>query len=274
MAVSALTKSGNAGGGNYNPITGSFGRGVVVPFYKSGTFTAPFDGLYRVRVWGGGGGSDYAIGGGGGGFCMKVIDLKRGDEIAVVVGAGGISKQNGGTSSFGPHCSATGGSSSNLGVSPSASAVNLGGSGVGGDLNVSGGRSLSSKRASSNTDLYVCGGGAGSVYGDGGAGGLVSVGEQMMTYYGSLMSSHGSGGGKSQGSLSLVQSAHNLTYQKVVCLDQIGAGSGSAYSDDEMTASGGGGSQSSVAGFPAGGAGSKYTDHRGTGADGLVIVEY
>ncbi len=270
MAVSALTKSGNAGGGNYNPITGSFGRGVVVPFYKSGTFTAPFDGLYRVRVWGGGGGSDYEVGGGGGGFALKTVELKKGDTVSVTVGLGGLYNQAGGTSSFGTHCSATGGASSSNGTNNTTN--NAGGQGVGGDFNASGGTAISVHLQSSNQEYYVTGGGAGSVFGDGGTGGLMHYNHVMMTE--SMMRrTNGSGGGKTQNFGDNRQGSHTMTYQNILSLDHIGAGEGSFYSNEKgMTASGGGASQGAVAGFPAGGGGGR--SYFSVGANGLVIVEY
>jgi len=121
-------------------------------FTADGTFTAPKTGVYKVVVIGGGGsggrtGSSsnvYASAGGAGGIAIKWVTLTKNDAVTVTRGAGGAayttssaggsSGNNGGTSSFGSHCSATGGS----GGAPSASGSSgaTGGDGSGGDINI------------------------------------------------------------------------------------------------------------------------------------------
>lgn len=106
-------------------------------FTASGTFTVPA-GVTEVfvEVWGGGGNAGanpphWCYGGGGGGYAAKrVLDLVAGATIAVTVGSGG-----GGTSSFGAHCSATGGTNGN---NNGNGTLGIGGSGIGGDINVTG----------------------------------------------------------------------------------------------------------------------------------------
>lgn len=132
-------------------------------FTSSGTYTRP-PGVKaaRVTVIGGGGGSGgvdgqgagtaaATSGGAGGGAAIKFITRGLGSSETVTIGAGGsggTAGQNngsaGGTSSFGSHCSATGGSGStgNNGSSataPTTTSGGVGGVGSGGDINLNGG---------------------------------------------------------------------------------------------------------------------------------------
>jgi len=106
----------------------------------------------RVIVTGGGGGghgqapgSKGGSGGGGGGTAIKVIYAPALSATeAVTVGSAGTAKNSstdqanpGGTSSFGSHCSATGGGGGICHTSP-ASYGGVGGDGTGGDLNLGG----------------------------------------------------------------------------------------------------------------------------------------
>ena len=113
------------------------------------TWTKP-SGIKRVRVFvtggGGGGGShntDDAQGGGGaGGTAIKIIDVTSISSVSVTIGGGGTGSvgddnnggSNGGTSSFGSHCSATGGERPLNWV-----VGGVGGTATGGDLNLLGG---------------------------------------------------------------------------------------------------------------------------------------
>lgn len=129
-------------------------------FTNTGTFTVPA-GVTRVfvEVWGGGGGGgDVSViqsspGGGGGGYTNKLITgLMPGSTVSVTVGAagtpgagasGGSIGGTGGTSSFGAHCSATGGvGGDGRGISGASytwgNPGGAGGSGTGGDLNLTG----------------------------------------------------------------------------------------------------------------------------------------
>ncbi len=123
------------------------------------TFTAPVSGLYKVTVIGGGGGGGgvnvsgsvgaYAGGGGAGGLAIKHVFLAAGDNVTVTVGGGGAGGNGleagyqGGTSSFGSHCSATGGGGGNYANSSSTTSDNApggnGGIGSSGDINGYGG---------------------------------------------------------------------------------------------------------------------------------------
>lgn len=130
-----------------------FGSGVQ-SFSASGAFTVPAGiSQVEVEVWGGGAGSYASLsttpsgGGSGGGYARKrVIGLAPGQTIIVTVGAGGVGgtvaggvATSGGTSSFGSYVSATGGSLNSLATSASPqNGATPGGSGVGGDVNLSG----------------------------------------------------------------------------------------------------------------------------------------
>lgn len=261
MAVSALTKSGNAGGGNHNPITGSFGRGIILPLYVSGTFVAPFDGLYRVRLWGAGGGASTSNqGGAGGGFSLRTIELNKGDSIPYTVGVGGAVNSNGGSTSFGNFCSATGGASRG---DNSSAATLPGGNGYGGDINTKGGYVSATVSAQG-------GAGAGSVFGDGG----MSLHQTDQKYIGLVIGnkrSHGSLAGTAMFTYEgkYLPLSHFMVYQECSSIDFIGAGVGE--STTNVAASGGGGFKYDP-GFPGGGAGNQSVTR--SGADGLIIVEY
>jgi hypothetical protein len=83
-----------------------------------------------VEVWGGGGGGASSVGGtggGGGGYSAKIIALAVGTVVPVTVAAAVAAATNGQSSSFGSFCSASGGL-----------AAGTGGTGTGGDVNLSG----------------------------------------------------------------------------------------------------------------------------------------
>lgn len=131
----------------------------------------------RVAVIGAGAGGrnnssssyGYGGGGGGGGYAEKVIDVAPGQEFSYVVGAGGATNTDGGTSSFGGLISATGGSTGTAQSGTAASTGGSGGTGIGGDINTRGGNGGSGYPA---TNGGGGGGGAsGHRYGDGGNGG-------------------------------------------------------------------------------------------------------
>jgi hypothetical protein len=155
-------------------------------------------GVTEVRVWvvGGGaggegiynaGGSRGEGGGGGGGCAYKMVSaLTPGQTIPCTIGAGSAGSSgggnlatDGGTSSFGSHCSATGGS----GYYSSS----VGGNGVGGDINYSGG-------GGPRDDVTLAsghGGRAGGPWGGTGGNQRVSVGDGYAGQFG------GGGGGAS-----------------------------------------------------------------------------
>jgi hypothetical protein len=104
-------------------------------FTSTGTWTNPGNiTKVKVTVVGGGGAGgapgNTCGGGGGGGTAIEVIPFPSGTNVPVTVGAGSANT-TGGTSSFGPYCSATGGATGGGGA--------LGGVGTGGQLNIAGG---------------------------------------------------------------------------------------------------------------------------------------
>ncbi len=111
------------------------------------TWTKPAD-ISKIRVYitgaGGGGGYYWGGGGGGGGTAIKDIDVTSITSVTVTLGAGGqlVSSNpatDGGTSSFGSHCSATGGEGGGPHGHSNDAFPGEGGLGSGGDLNLPGG---------------------------------------------------------------------------------------------------------------------------------------
>jgi len=171
----------------------------VYDCYGSFTWTKPSDidedKPILVHVWGAGGsGSDAynggsssqaASGGGGGGLAVKLIDVSSlGSTETVTVGDTANAAAQAGTSSFGAHCSASGGnggrnSTTNQGIS----AYQVGGMGVGGDVNRRGGTGGTGYYASTSN----CGGGGG--------GSAPAPYGHHNGYQGGDASSYGGGGG-------------------------------------------------------------------------------
>ena len=263
----------------YNPITGVFGIGQMQMFSASGTWNVPQGvGKVRVRMWGAGGNNcqdaSYYGGGGGGGFALKTIyDLTGVTSVAVMVGAGAAivsvspsaAGLTAGSSSFGSYCSATGGTYAARGTS-----ANIGGNGIGGDINNTGGRG---------------GYGAGSAAGGGGgSASLIGNGASATTNtpeassggagagYGSNNNNQpGSGGFMTSGGVANVTSIATLPQASVqpFSIDFIGTGGGGGIFQNGVN--GGGGGFSANGGFPAGG--NSYGTSS-TSSSGLVIVEW
>ncbi len=122
----------------------------IYPHAGTFTWTKPSDiddsKPILVHVWGAGGRGGYSQnanwGGGGGGLAVKLIDVASlGATETVTVGAEGTSRNAiAPTSSFGSHCSATGGNGGNCTDNNQGSTTRgVGGLGVGGDVNKRGG---------------------------------------------------------------------------------------------------------------------------------------
>ena len=109
------------------------GMASVQAFITSGTWTKP-SGIKSVRVQlcgSGAHGSNGGWGGGAGGYSEKFIDVTNISSETVTVGPAGSS---GSTSSFGSHCSATGGA-----AHTGSRDAGYGGAGTGGHVNIRGG---------------------------------------------------------------------------------------------------------------------------------------
>ena len=275
-----------------NPITGVFGSGQIQIFSSSGTWVVP-PGVakVRVRLWGAGGSycgvSLYYAGGGGGGFALKAIyNLSGVTSVPVTVGVGVIGVapnlifSTSGTSSFGSFVSATGGSTGGT-----AATSNIGGTGIGGDINTTGGLS---GWGGSNVNTSG-GGGSASLFGNGGSGGNSGSGGSSLG---------GAGGGSGTQNVSCpgglgylgVGGIYQGAYSPPVpatsglnpfSIDFIGTGGGAAYGYYGSNGGGGGASSSSAGnpGLPGGGSGCSNQGFvvNGTtvyGAPGLVIVEW
>ncbi|BAQ85566.1 hypothetical protein [uncultured Mediterranean phage uvMED] len=185
-----------------NPTWSDAGGGLqsVQTFTSSGTYTKP-SGISKIRVYvtgagGGGGGSKSSYsrssgsGGAAGGTAIKLLDASSITTVTVTIGTGGGGASagnlasNGGTSSFGSHCSATGGEG---GQSAGGYGNNQqGGVGSSGDLNLYGGGQNYSME--SGGGAITSSKGADSYWGGGGAGRYDSTGN--VGYFGS-----GGGGG-------------------------------------------------------------------------------
>ncbi|MBR9880787.1 MAG: hypothetical protein GYB17_14965 [Gammaproteobacteria bacterium] len=159
----------------------------------------------QITVIGGGGGGRsslyYCGGGGGGGIARGMVDLTDVDTVSVTVGAGGAGdtngsgKDNGGTSSFGPYMSATGGQ-----AGMSFGTGGKGGEGSGGDFNGSTGAGSFGVRFETDGSTGVKGyGGVGG--GWGGVGGT-SLSDTSVTGHGQSGHWPGGGGGGGDGTSS------------------------------------------------------------------------
>ena len=113
-------------------------------FAATGTWTKP-TGCTKVIVkvvGAGGGGASFCESGGAGGYSEKVIDVTAVATVAVTIGGGGsaavysAAAPQGGTSSFGAYCSATGGYGANQNAGHTGG---HGGIGSSGDVNFLGG---------------------------------------------------------------------------------------------------------------------------------------
>jgi hypothetical protein len=140
------------------------------------------EGCTKIRVQvqaSGGGGRNWGHASGAGGYSEKLIDVSEIDEETVTVGAAPATSGAGNSSSFGAHCSATGG------LAPSTRG-GYGGVGTGGDINVRGGGGDSG----GNISPYTSYEGGSSYFGSGSHGYMTTnVGDASQN------GAYGSGGG-------------------------------------------------------------------------------
>ncbi|WNL11725.1 phage tail protein [Aliarcobacter cryaerophilus] len=255
-----------------NPVTGNFGTGKINFYVSDDTFIVP-EGItsVRVRLWGAGNQ------GGGGGFALKAIsDLVPGVSIPITVGVAA-----GATSSFGAYVSATGGTAN------STSIAGIGGTGIGGDINHSGG----SNPTNPGGIISGCGG-AGNLFGNGGNGGN---GGSSYGATGSSAASGGGGGSATSGTVNaggnggsglsgeggrggayatgtnyaslLIAENGKSSFDSIDFIGTGGGGGGKGYiGSGGAGTNGGGGGSGGPGGFPGGG-GSPH-------GIGLVIVEW
>lgn len=150
-------------------------RSGFAVFTQSGNFTVPY-GVYRIIATvqaAGGGGSNCAYsgagtaqsggGGGGGGTAICVCVVSPGQVIPVTVPGPSAAQATGGTASFGPFCSATGGKGANF-LAATTSPGAAPGNGLGGNvINMQGGWGSDGQNG---TTVYAGNGGS-SFYGGG-----------------------------------------------------------------------------------------------------------
>ena len=171
-------------GASANPVWADGGGGMtsLQVFTTSGTWTKPA-GVKSVRVQlvgSGAGGRNSNIEGGAGGYSEKFIDVTAITSETVTVGPAPGSSTAGNTSSFGTHCSATGGQN------PSGSGGGIGGTGSGGDINIMGGGGRNAYSSTSGSNK-----GASSYFGGGNAGPGTGPGSPINVANGA----YGGGGG-------------------------------------------------------------------------------
>ena len=186
---------------------GSAGGGMIAmqTFTSSGTYTKnAATTKIKVIVTGGGGGGgsgsnnyNSLSGGGAGGTAIKFITTGIGSTETVTVGQGGAGATAGnnnfgtagGTSSFGSHCSATGGHKGNDSGDPNNAAYTAG-IGSNGDINIRGGSSQGYQGGDVGVDYAGGSMGGSSFWGGGGM-----VGSNNGQYAGQIGQAYGSGGG-------------------------------------------------------------------------------
>lgn len=202
IAVGEILKWDGSGWINQTLAEAGVGGGFdsLQVFSADGTWIKPV-GITKVLVYvtgGGGSGASGAAttnvgsGGGAGGSAVLLLDVSAIASVAVTVGVGGAGFSTlsthgnaGGSSSFGAHCSATGGSGGRTTSGVDAYGGN-GGAGSGGDINTKGGQGMGVINAN-----RIGGVGGASMWGGGGANGLDDTTSTTAPGVGSK----GSGGG-------------------------------------------------------------------------------
>jgi hypothetical protein len=166
-AAAALT-SGGATTYSSGQLSGRLKN--IYTFTASGTYTksgTDVKTLHVMCVGGGGGARAYSECGGGGGYTERVVDATAISTVAVTVGGGGAGgayfgfSGNGGTSSFGGFCSATGGFGSSVNSQHNGG---HGGIGSGGTINTYGGMGGSHNNMDQYSGSNASGGIGGGTY--------------------------------------------------------------------------------------------------------------
>lgn len=167
----------------------------IYTFTSNGTYNKSGSDVTRLRVicvGAGGGGRGYSEAGGAGGMSELVIDATGISSVSVTVGSGsggggyfGFSGQ-GGTTSFGGYCSASGGHGANQNYQHCGG---HGGYGYGGNLNIHGGGGAGHKNDHSAAYHNGSGHGGQSFFGGG------NSGHHYSSRYAQNIQAFGSGGG-------------------------------------------------------------------------------
>ena len=197
----------NAVVGYINNLQGSLKN--IYTFTTNGTYTKSGSDVKRIRVvciGAAGGGRGYAEAGGAGGMSELNIDATSITTVSVTVGTGsgggvyfGFSGQ-GGTTSFGAYCSASGGYGANQNYQHSGG---HGGVGSGGNMNIYGGGGSGHKNDHSQAYHNGSGHGGFSFFGGG------NNGHHYSSRYAQNVQAFGSGGG---GHNSYFQSGYDGMY--------------------------------------------------------------
>lgn len=161
----------NSGGSAFNWVPyGIYGISV---YTSSTTWNKPsFVRFIKVQVQGGGGGgSGHGESGGAGGYAEQIIDVSGISSVSMTISgdSGGTyysgAGARGGTTSFGPYCSASGGYGANQNAQHCGG---LSGNGSGGDINLFGGGGQTHNNRSANGGDCFFGGPVASGHPNGG----------------------------------------------------------------------------------------------------------